>query len=88
MEVSERKSNPEVSSLKKLQYYVESDFNEPPCRSQVGTGKKYQHFQTNLAKKKKCQKVPGKKTDDKRTYYAHLLKLWAYRALLKLHIVK
>ena len=74
MEVSERKSNPEVSSLKKLQYYVESDFNEPPGRSQVGTGKKYQHVQTNLAKKK-CQKVPGKKTDDKRTHYAHLLKL-------------
>ena len=87
MEVSERKSNPEVSSLKKLQYYVESDFNEPPGRSQVGTGKKHQHVQTNLAKKK-CQKVPGKKADDKRTHYAHLLKLWAYRALLILHIVK
>ena len=41
---------PEVSSLK-LQYYIERDLNEPPCRSQVGTGKKYEHVQTNLAKK-------------------------------------
>ena len=71
MEVSERKSNPEVSSLK-LQYYIESDLNEPPYRSQVSTKEKYQHFQPNLAKKKK----PGKKNnDDKRTHYAHLLKL-------------
>ena len=51
MEVSERKSNPEDSSLK-LQYYIESDLKEPPSRSQVGTEKKYQHVQTNLAKKK------------------------------------
>ena len=83
MEVSERRSNPEVSSLK-LQYYIESDLNEPPCRSQVGTEKKIATRSTQPCQKK----IPGKKTDDKRTHYTHLLKLWTYRALLKLHIVK
>ena len=70
IEVNERKSNPEVSSLK-LPYYIEGDLNEPPCKSQVSTEEKYQHVQPNLVKKK----IPGKKTDDKRTHYAHLLKL-------------
>ena len=55
MEVSERKSNPEVSSLK-LQFYIESDLNELPCRSQVGTEKNTNTFKPTLPKKKKKTK--------------------------------